>query len=44
MRLKRLQSYCQEFICQKYKAPSIGEGNGGYGLWKEYETGVLETD
>ena len=29
---------CQEFICQKYKAPSIGEGNGGYGLWKEYET------
>ena len=31
-------NYCQEFICQKYKAPSIGEGNGGYGLWKEYET------
>ena len=24
-------NYCQEFICQKYKAPSIGEGNGGYG-------------
>mgnify|MGYP000591581336 CR=1 FL=1 len=23
-------NYCQEFICQKYKAPSIGEGNGGY--------------
>lgn len=31
-------NYCQEFICQKYKAPSISEGNSGYGLWKEYET------
>lgn len=31
-------NYCQEFICQKYQAPSIGEGNGGYGLWKEYAT------
>lgn len=31
-------NYCQEFICQKYKASSISEGNGGYGLWKEYET------
>lgn len=31
-------NYCQEFICQKYKSPSIGEGNGGYGLWKEYAT------
>lgn len=31
-------NYCQEFICQKYNSPSIGEGNGGYGLWKEYET------
>ena len=34
-------NYCQEFICQKYKAPSIGEGNGGYGLWKEYETDLV---
>lgn len=31
-------NYCQDFICQKYKAPSIGEGNEGFGLWKEYET------
>ncbi len=31
-------NYCQEFICQKYKAASIKDGNEGYGLWKEYET------
>lgn len=30
--------YCQEFICVKHNADSIKEGNGGYGLWKEYET------
>lgn len=30
--------FCQDYICNKYKSPSIGEGNGGYGLWKEYET------
>lgn len=31
-------NYCQEFICAKYSSASIGEGNGGFGLWKEYET------
>lgn len=31
-------NYCQEYICAKYGATSIGEGNGGYGLWKEYAT------
>lgn len=30
--------FCQDYICNKHKSPSIGEGNGGYGLWKEYET------
>lgn len=30
--------YCQKYICNKYKSPSIGEGNGGYGLWDKYET------
>lgn len=30
--------YCQEYICAKYEADSIASGNGGYGLWKEYET------
>lgn len=28
--------YCQEFICQKYGAQSIAEGNRGYGLWSQY--------
>lgn len=28
--------YCMDFICQKYGAPSIGEGNNGYGLWSQY--------
>jgi hypothetical protein len=31
-------NYCQDFICQKYKASSIKSGNDGFGLWKEYET------
>lgn len=30
--------FCQDYICNKHKAPSISEGNSGYGLWKEYET------
>lgn len=30
--------FCQEYICNKYKSPSIGEGNGGYGLWDKYES------
>ena len=30
--------FCKKYICNKYKAPSIGEGNNGYGLWDEYET------
>lgn len=29
---------CTDFICQKYGAPSIGEGNNGYGLWSQYAT------
>jgi hypothetical protein len=29
--------YCQDFICKKNGVETIGEGNGGYGLWKEYE-------
>lgn len=28
--------YCQDYICQKYQSPSIGEGNRGYGLWSQY--------
>lgn len=31
-------NYCQEYLCAKHDAESIGDGNGGYGLWKEYET------
>ena len=31
-------SYCQDYICTKYDSESIKEGNGGYGLWSEYET------
>lgn len=29
--------YCQDFLTRKYGVETIGEGNGGYGLWKEYE-------
>jgi AAA domain len=29
--------YCQEYICKKHGVETIGEGNNGYGLWKEYE-------
>lgn len=28
--------FCQEYICQKYGAASIAEGNRGYGLWQQY--------
>lgn len=31
-------NYCQEYICRKYDAETIGSGNDGWGLWKEYET------
>lgn len=31
-------NYCQEYLCDKYDADSIGSGNEGFGLWKEYET------
>lgn len=29
--------YCQDYICKKYGVETIGEGNNGFGLWKEYE-------
>jgi hypothetical protein len=29
--------YCQKFIEEKYDVFDIAEGNGGYGLWKQYE-------
>lgn len=31
-------NYCQEYLCKKYDADTIGSGNDGFGLWKEYET------
>jgi hypothetical protein len=34
--------YCQRYICDKYEVETIGEGRGGYGLWKEYETEFWE--
>lgn len=30
--------YCQDFLCKKHGVEAIGEGNNGYGLWKEYES------
>lgn len=30
--------YCQDYLCRKHGVETIGEGNDGYGLWKEYET------
>ena len=29
--------YCQDYLCKKHGVETIGEGNNGYGLWKEYE-------
>lgn len=29
--------YCQDFITRKHGVETIGEGNNGFGLWKEYE-------
>ena len=29
---------CQQYVCAQYDVMSIGQGNKGYGLWKEYET------
>ena len=34
--LDAASQYCQQFICEKYQAPSIAEGNRGYGLWSQY--------
>lgn len=30
--------YCQQYVCDQHGVATIGEGNGGFGLWKEYET------
>ncbi|MNF88131.1 hypothetical protein D3C84_706170 [compost metagenome] len=30
--------YCQDFLCKKHGVETIGEGNDGFGLWKEYES------
>ncbi|WP_341323464.1 ATP-binding protein [Solibacillus sp. FSL H8-0523] len=30
--------YCQDYLCKKFGVETIGDGNEGYGLWKEYET------
>lgn len=30
--------YCQDYLCKKHGVETIGEGNDGFGLWKEYET------
>lgn len=34
--------YCQDFLCRKHDVETIGDGNGGFGLWKEYETTYWE--
>lgn len=34
--------YCQDFICRKHGVETIGEGNDGFGLWKEYEIAYWE--
>lgn len=28
---------CRRYICEKFGVERIGDGNNGYGLWKEYE-------
>lgn len=28
---------CRQYVCEKYDVDRIGDGNNGYGLWKEYE-------
>lgn len=30
--------YCQDYLCKKHGVETIGDGNNGYGLWKEYES------
>lgn len=29
--------YCQDYLCKQNGVKTIGDGNNGYGLWKEYE-------
>lgn len=29
--------YCQDYISRKHGVETVGEGNNGYGLWKQYE-------
>ncbi|MEJ7218431.1 ATP-binding protein [Staphylococcus gallinarum] len=29
--------YCQKYVSNQHGVNTIGEGNGGYGLWKDYE-------
>lgn len=34
--------YCTKYVIDKHNADSIASGNGGFGLWKEYETAFWE--
>lgn len=34
--------YCQDFLCRKHGVETIGDGNDGFGLWKEYEKSYWE--
>lgn len=34
--------YCQDFLCRKFGVETIGDGNDGFGLWKEYEVAYWE--
>lgn len=33
---ENLAKYCEDYICSQEGVDAIGDGNGGYGLWKEY--------
>jgi hypothetical protein len=34
---ENIGKYCKAMLCQKYKVPTIGKANEGFGCWEEYE-------
>jgi hypothetical protein len=34
---ENIGKYCKAMLCQKYKVPTIGKANDGFGCWEEYE-------
>lgn len=35
--IERIGTYCKNYLCAKHEVDTIGQANGGYGCWDEYD-------